>query len=102
MKTIRTIAIDTEVDLAIRNKPDFNVSQFCNEALRQALNIKSPSIPKDEKKIDMDIVEKRIELQMLEQKKKELEEKRKKEKKKEEEEKKRWVVIDKPKWEINV
>jgi len=79
MGIIRSINIDPIVDLALKSKPEFNVSKFCNEALKKALDIKDTDIPKEEKELDIRIAEQRIKLQMLESKKDELSETRKKE-----------------------
>ena len=79
MGSIRSINIDPIVDLALKSKPEFNVSKFCNEALKKALDIKDTDIPKEEKELDIRIAEQRIKLQMLESKKDELSETRKKE-----------------------
>lgn len=78
-KTITSITLDLEILLAVRNKKDFNLSQFCNEALRKALNIKKTDIPEAENELNEKITSIKVELQLLEHKRKELEEKRKKE-----------------------
>jgi hypothetical protein len=78
-KTVRTITIDTEVDIAIRRSQGFNVSQFCNESLRTALNVKDIQLSEEEHLLSTDIAEERIKLQMMEKKLEELVCKRKKE-----------------------
>lgn len=78
-KAQRNITLSVEVDLALKSKPDFNVSKFCDEALRKALDIKDINIPKEEKELNISIAEGRIKLQMMEKKLSELADARKKE-----------------------
>ena len=79
-----TISINTY--LAIQKKRDFNVSGFCDEALKKALDVKAFDIPKEEQDVDDVIIQKQTELTLLEKRKEEM-------KKGREKEAKRWREI---------
>ena len=78
-KTNTSITIDYDILVAVRSKKDFNMSQFCNDALRKALDIKKRELPEAESKIVDRLTDLKIETQLLEKKKQELEEAREKE-----------------------
>lgn len=78
-KTQRNITIDTEVDIAIRRNKNFNVSEFCNESLKTALNVKEMRFSEEEHLLSTDIAEERIKLQLMEEKLQNIVSERKKE-----------------------
>ena len=76
------ITIGLSTYIAIQRKKDFNVSGFCDEALKKALDVKAFDIPKEEVDIDDVIIQRQAELTILEKRKNELADARIKEAKK--------------------
>ena len=79
MKSTTTITIDTEVLIMAREKY-LNISKFCNEALKEYLNVKN----NEKKDIDEEIKKVSIQLAKLREMKEAKEKKEKEDKKKEE------------------
>jgi hypothetical protein len=72
-----TVGINTY--MALKRSNGFNVSNFCDEALRKALDVKDIDLSLEESDIDDVIVQKQSELVLLEERKKELVSEREKE-----------------------
>ena len=73
------LSIDTDISLWLRAHSDFNVSKFLNEMLRKTQDIKEVAIPKEDSKLEAELLETKIKLQLLES-----EDKKRKEQKEEE------------------
>lgn len=85
------ISVDPEVYFEIKRDTGFNVSGFCNEQLKKALNIKELKIPEEEILLKESISQRQAELTILEQKHAKILKKRSEEEKKRAENKKRFI-----------
>ena len=73
-KSTTCVTLDYEIIIWLRQQDNFNLSEFLNDMLKKTYNIKGTKIPQEKSKLENELMETRIKLQLLEMEAKKIKE----------------------------